>query len=591
MNFFCATNEPFPCTAPCRLGQISFILFVTLLWGCSPMLQQASTDLTPPVTDPDPHYKLADFLEETNGITLSEIVVEALEQPAADNELEPLANEEIPLPSAEEIISLEADTHTISDKIIQENKPEIKYDFPITINSHVEYFIDKFQNSQQKTFRKWLERSGRYLPMIQAELSKAGLPLDLAYLPMIESGYRLTAYSRAKAVGPWQFMRRTGQAYKLTINNYVDERRDPTKSTKAAIKFLTDLYNEFDSWQLAVAAYNAGGGTIRRAIRKTGSRNFWQIIKGSHLKKETKYYVPKLIAAIMIAKDPESYGFNDIAYDDPLTFATLEVPRWTSMQAVALAGDEPLEDIRNLNRQLRRAITPPGKHLYRIKVPVNKKELIAKNLPRVKATISTKYKTHIIKKGDTVSRICKKYNINQKTLLKSNNLRSSVLIAGKRLRIPFRTTSYKLLDESEIAAGLAPAEMTPENLVIHKIQRGETVSELARRYNVPAHMIAAWNGLEDLSRIRAGHQLAFYLQNSASIATISKRAKSVVEQDSSAENPRLTYYHVVGGDTLWKIAKRFRTTPEKIRRWNNIEGNTIYPGHRLLLKTGDDIDA
>jgi membrane-bound lytic murein transglycosylase D len=589
MNFSDTTCESFYNKAVRQLWNITFVVFVALLWGCSPVLQKDSTAPTPLIAGTDSTYRLADFLKESNGITLSEIVAEDLEQ-AIDNELAPLASEEIPLPSPAEIISLEKDDATSGNKVVQISRPEIEYDFPITINSHVEYFLDKFQNSQHKIFRKWLERSGRYLPMIQAELGKAGLPLDLAYLPMIESGYRLTAYSRARAVGPWQFMRRTGRAYKLTINNYVDERRDPIKSTKAAINFLADLHREFDSWQLAVAAYNAGGGRIRRAIRKTGSRDFWQIIKGSHLKKETKYYVPKLIAAIIIAKDPESYGFTDIAYDEPLTFATLAVPRWTSMQAVALAGDEPLEDIRNLNRQLRRSITPPGKNLYTIKVPVNKKELIAQNLPRVKATISTKYKTHVIKRGDTVSRICNKYNINKKSLLKANNLRSNVLIAGKRLRIPYRTTSYKLLDESMIS-GLAPAEMLPENLILHKIQPGETISELARRYNVPAHMIAAWNGLEDLSRIRAGQQLAFYLQNSENIGATSKKSRSATERDSSAENPRLTYYHVINGDTLWEIAKRFQTTPAKIRRWNNIEGNKIYPGRRLLLKTYDDIDA
>lgn len=165
------------------------------------------------------------------------------------------------------------------------------------------------------------------------------------------------------------------------------------------------------------------------------------------------------------------------------------------------------------------------------------------------------------------------------------------MIAGKRLRIPFRTTSYKLLDENMVLAGLGPAEILPENLIIHKIQPGETISELSRRYNVPSHMIAAWNGLEDLSRIRAGQQLSLYLQNTEKIGATSKQTTPATDGSSSAENPSLTYYHVLGGDTLWEIAKKFQTTPEKIRLWNNIEGNTIYPGHRLLLRTSDDIDA
>lgn len=595
MNFSYAIRKPTCDKTTRNLWVPVFILVSALLWGCSPVIQQASTSPPPVHDDNSTTETLADFLEKNQNITLSRLVVEDLEQ-IIDNELEPLASEEIPLPSPEETLSIENETSSINEEELKAIKPEIEYDFPITVNSHVEFFLDKFQNSQRNIFRKWLERSGRYLPMIQEELKKADMPLDLAYLPMIESGYRLTAYSRAKAVGPWQFMRATGRAYKLTVNNYIDERRDPIKSTKAAIHFLSDLYAEFDSWQLAVAAYNAGGGKVRRAIRKTGSDDFWQIIKGSHLKKETKYYVPKLIAAIMIAKDPESYGFTDIAYDKPLAFETLNVPRWTTMQAVALAGDIPLEDIHNLNRQLRRAITPPGKNLYQIKVPVGKKELIAKNLPRVKATISTAYKTHVIKRGDTVTRICNKYNINKKTLLKANNLRSNILVTGKRLRIPYRTTSYKLVDESIIAAGLIQAEMLPENLVIHEIKPGETISELSKRYNVPAHMIAAWNGLEDLGRIRAGQQLAFYLQDVESIApstltATNIKSKSRARQGSNETNPHLTYYHVMGGDTLWEIAKKFQTTPAKIRSWNNLEDNTIYPGHRLLLKTSSDIDA
>ncbi len=513
------------------------------------------------------------------------------------SELEPLADEEIPLPEPEELASIEL-TPVQADP----DKPAIEYDFPIVINAEVEFFLNKFQHGQRKIFRKWLERSGRYLPMIQAELKKANMPLDLAYLPMIESGYRLTAYSRARAVGPWQFMRGTGRFYKLTINSYVDERRDPIKSTKAAIKFLSDLYKRFDSWPLAVAGYNAGGGRINRAIRKTGSRDFWELIKSNHLKRETKYYVPKLIAAIIIARDPERYGFTDIEYDEPLAFETLPVPRWTTMQAVALAGDETLEDIRNLNRQLRRAITPPGRGAYTIKVPVGKKELVAKNLPRVRATVATGYKTHVIKKGDTVSRICRKYNISTKTLLKANNLRSTMLRAGHRLRIPYKTTSFKLVSASEMATSLAPAEMSQENLIVHKIRPGETISELARLYNVPAYMIAAWNGLENLHQIRAGQQLDLYLQDlddgeRQRLAAVKKKSNPIVinraevDADAVKDNTRLTYYRVRGGDSLWTIARQFQTTPEKIRRWNSIEGNKIFPGRRLLLKIDSDIDA
>jgi membrane-bound lytic murein transglycosylase D len=599
MKLFSAATESSPGKALGTCTKLTVTAVLALLWGCSPILQKAP--VPPQETSLE---ELADLLGDSRDITQFKIVEEDLELSAKedleltidnDSELEPLAVEEIPLPNPDETLSLENDDD-VGNKERQVDKSEIAYDFPVVLNSHVEFFLDKFQNSQHETFRKWLERSGRYLPLIQEELQKADMPLDLAYLPMIESGYRLTAYSTAKAVGPWQFMPRTALSYNLTINNYVDDRRDPIRSTRAAISFLADLYREFNSWPLAVAAYNAGGGKIRRAIKKTGSRDFWQLIKGSHLKTETKYYVPKLIAAIMIAKDPASYGFTDIAYDEPLAFETLEVPRWTTIQAIALAADADPEDIHNLNRQLRRAITPPGKARYSIRVPTGKKELTAGNLPRVKATVSTSYKTHVIKKSDTVTRICKKYNINKKTLLKANNLRSNELVAGKRLRIPYRATSYKLMAEGVISAGLAPAAMRAENLIIHVIKPGETISQLASRYNVPPRMIAAWNGLDNLDRIRAGQQLAFYLQDAddpiaGEISMASRKTGRETDRSDPAANPRPTYYSVIGGDTLWTIARKFQTTPEKIRLWNNIEGDTIYPGHRLLLKTSADLDA
>jgi len=590
----------------------AYLLFLALCVSCSSIPQQSSStspeiqnvydnleQQTGSIMDPDFEEDESSLASATNG-------EESLEQIFADGEMEPLSDEDIPLPNPEEIASFENEDFSTAQA-----EPEIQYDFPVTVNRQVEYFLDKYQNSQRQTFRKWLERSGRYLPMIQEELRQAGMPLDLVYLPMIESGYRLTAYSRARAVGPWQFIRSTGRRYGLAVNNYVDERRDPIKATRAAIAFLSDLYKEFNSWPLAVAAYNAGQGRVRKAIRKTGSRDFWELAKTKHLKKETRYYVPKLIAAILIAKDPSSYGFDDIVYDEPLAFETIDVPKWTALQAVAIACDEPLEDIRNLNRQLRHAITPPGNSLYSIKVPVGKKELLAENLPRVAATVTTGYKTHVVRRGETVTRICNKYNINKKTFLKSNNLRTANLKSGQRLRIPYKTTSYKLMDENMMSAGLGPAKMLPENLVMHKVRPGETISELASRYNVSMHMIAAWNGINDLGRIRAGQQLAFYLQDLKDYSDDTSSKKEATQNDertakvaipdagtrnnlgpeSDADKGRLTYYQVRGGDSLWTIARRFQTTPEKIRRWNSIEGDKIFPGHRLLLKVENDLDA
>ncbi|MBU0676243.1 MAG: LysM peptidoglycan-binding domain-containing protein [Proteobacteria bacterium] len=513
-------------------------------------------------------------------------------------------DEQLPPPSEQtEIKGLEAVGTWDEGQPIPPPEETVVSDFPVVMNRQVQYYIDYFQNSQPEAFTIWLQRSGRYLPMIREELNKAGLPMDLAYLPMIESGYNLTAFSRSKAVGPWQFMKATARMYGLTINNYIDERRDPIKSTRAAVTFLKDLHRELNSWHLAVAAYNGGLGRLRKAIRKSGSANFWEVAQGNTLKTETKRYVPKLIAAIIIAKNPEKYGFNDIEYDPPLAFETLDVPRWTTMQAVAVALDEPLETIHNLNRQLRRAITPPGNPTYTLRIPTNKKDLLARNLPRVKALVTTDYKTHEVAKGDTVTRICNRYNINKKTLLKANNLRSASLTNGQRLRIPFTTTSYKLLTEEELMARRGVGLEVAENLVLHTVLPGESTSVLARRYNVPLHMIAAWNNLDDLGHIKAGQQLAFYLEASGddgpqenisqadqsdeeSIAILGGHGPMTAKSAPTNGDDSI-YYEVQGGDTLWDIAKKYQITPALIRRWNSLDGDLIRPGKRLLLNLAD----
>ncbi|MDZ7642516.1 MAG: LysM peptidoglycan-binding domain-containing protein [Desulfurivibrio sp.] len=381
------------------------------------------------------------------------------------------------------------------------------YDFPVIVNKHVQFYLDYFQNELRPTFSRWLSRSGRYLPMIQQRLREAGLPEDLAYLPMIESGFSLTAYSRSRAVGPWQFMAATARHYGLQINEYTDERRDPIKSTEAAIAFLGDLYQEFDNWHLAVAAYNGGNGRVRKAIRQLGSEDFWKISQRNHLPRETRHYVPKLIAAIIIAKNPAEYGFDNITYDEPLRYETIEVPRWTSLEAVAAAGDLDLDELHELNRQLRRRVTPPDMPRYTLRLPTGSKEAVAANF--------------------------------------------------------------------------SPGE-PQKGLVLHTVQPGESLWLLARRYGTSAETIASWNNLNDPSRIRVGQQLAFYFPPDSPTTT--------ERQLPAKRRPRgereTTHYQVRGGDTLWSIARRFQTTPELIRQWNQLNGSLIHPGTRLVLKLG-----
>ncbi len=480
-------------------------------------------------------------------------------------------------------------------------KDSVSYDFPIVINKQVEAYLNIFQNEQKKAFRRWLERSAKYLPMIQRELREAGLPEDLAYLAMIESGFNQRAYSRSRAVGLWQFMKGTGKEYNLRIDRYVDERRHALKSTRAAIAFLSDLYADFGDWHLSVAAYNAGGGKIGRGLKRYKTDNFWSLAQKRYLKLETKRYVPKLIAAIIIAKDPEAYGFTNISYDPPIQYETLRVGPGLSLDAVALVSNSSNKLIKQLNQELKTGKTPLNKRYYDVQIPMGHGEIAKANLPRLSSVVSTGYKTHIIKKGDTLSRICRRYNINKTTLLKINNLRSSSLVAGNHLRIPYSHTRYRLL-----ALGSTVAEAS-DDLILHTIKTGETVSKIAATYNVPAALIVSWNGLKNIHKIRAGQQLALYIEGAGklnravplkkqipssptiaansqtSLIVFSKQKKWAIDT-SSPNNETISWYRVRQGDSLWKIARRFNLSTQQLKSWNKLTSNRIHPGIKLKIK-------
>lgn len=472
-------------------------------------------------------------------------------------------------------------------------KVEPLYDFPVVVNRQVEMYIDLFQGKQRKYFGKWLARSGRYSDLILNELETAGIPKDLLYLSMIESGFNQRAYSKAKAVGLWQFMSGTARDYGLSISRYVDERRDAERSTKAAAAYLKNLYEEFGDWYLAVAAYNGGPGTLRKAIRKTKSRDFWKIAQNRYLRLETKRYVPKLIAAIMIAKEPEKYGFTDIVYEKPLTWETIEVGPGLSMAAVAMLTNSSQTEIKLLNQELRSSKTPMDTERYLVKIPSGTKMLAQTNLPRLHSVVQTEYKTHIVSKNETLAKICRRYNINTTTLLKVNKLTSRQLKPGTRLRIPYRNVAYRILPE-----GMDARIAAQDDLILHTVKQGETISKISRRYQVPAELIVAWNGLPNMHKIAEGQQLALYMSstsptprslssstataNQSSLIVLSDSRKQAVGQ--RIQQDPYTYYLVRSGDSLWTISRKFNTSPDRIKRWNNLKSNLIHPGSKLKLK-------
>ncbi|MCK9375737.1 MAG: transglycosylase SLT domain-containing protein [Syntrophobacterales bacterium] len=257
---------------------------------------------------------------------------------------------------------------------------QVKFDVPIQMNKQVRAYLVYFSTERKSVITRYLARSSRYLPMIKGVFQEAGLPEDLAYLAMIESGFNNKAYSPAAACGMWQFIKGTGLRYGLTIDSYVDERRDPEKATRAAAQYLLDLYKQFGSWYLAAASYNCGEGRVQRELNQSNHKNFWELSANMCLPTETKNYVPQMIAATIIAKNPEKFGFKNVPYLPPLKYDKAKVTETTSLKAAAQAVNVPTEEVQALNPELLRGITPPDAPSYTLNLPPKSQELFTKNI-------------------------------------------------------------------------------------------------------------------------------------------------------------------------------------------------------------------
>lgn len=334
------------------------------------------------------------------------------------------------------------------------------WDLPATRNDAVETWINYLSGRNADKTRLWMERSGKYSPMIRAELRRRGMPEDLLYLAFIESGFTPRAYSHASASGMWQFMAETGRGFGLEVNNEVDERRDPLKSTGAALDYLQDLYNEFGSWYLAAAAYNSGENRIARVLREhTGSSRgsddaFWEI--APYLPKETRNYVPLMLAAGYINKQPEEHGFTDVEYQAPLQFEVAWVPGGTPLTLVATSAGVTDSVVKDLNPHLMTGHTPTNRG-WAVRIPAGTKTAFEQSFPAAYATYkqtapkpstkvaeTTKKTTaksskhsvfHVVKRGESLVTIGDRYNVSVITLKKLNSLKRSTLHPGQKLRV------------------------------------------------------------------------------------------------------------------------------------------------------------
>ena len=337
-------------------------------------------------------------------------------------------------------------------------------DVPIIVNKNVESFIRYFQTNGRQHFEKWLGRSKDYMAMLQSILKESGVPEELSYIAFIESGLNPTVRSHANAVGMWQFIKGTATRYGLRVDWWIDERMDPEKATYAAAKYFKNLYGMFDSWYLAAASYNAGEGRVGRAIKKHGTEDFWELAsqkKGLH--RETKEYVPKYLAALTIAKDPESYGFEVVDFSEGLKYDKVRVSQATDLRVIADAAGTTVEEIRRLNPELLRWFTPPNYPGYHVKIPSGRSEMYAENMSKVPAAKRVTFHQHKVKRGETISRIAKRYGTSVQPIQHLNNIKGTRLKPGTVIMIPVRAN-----DGVTRKKGKAVAEIVT-NMELHQI--------------------------------------------------------------------------------------------------------------------------
>ncbi len=378
----------------------------------------------------------------------------------------------------------------------------IRYEIPLQTNQAVDDWIDYFRSEIPDRFSTYLRRSGRYESMIRTKLREAGLPEDLLYLALIESGMNPNAYSRARAVGLWQFMAGTARKYGLEVDYWVDERRDPVKATDAAIRYLSDLYDEFGSWYLAAAAYNAGEGRVRRGIARTGSHSYWDLVDARVLHRQTRNYVPKLIAAALIGHDPGRYGFSDIDPDPRVAYDTVHVPDATSFDVIAKAAGVSEDAVDELNPEYRRHVTPPNRKAV-VRVPAGHAEHFASAYEEIPASKRVTWLVHRVTRGQTLSGIAARYGTSVRAILAANRgVSPRRLQIGERLVVP-REGMNGPVHLASRSRSRAPVPAGGATVVV---RRGDTLWAIARRYNVSTRQLMSWNGLTSAS-IHPGDRL------------------------------------------------------------------------------------
>ncbi|MDF1546018.1 MAG: LysM peptidoglycan-binding domain-containing protein, partial [bacterium] len=477
------------------------------------------------------------------------------------------------------IQNLDSDTM----RVFESQEIPITYDFPVVMNDRVKNSIVYFQTVANEAFNKYLRRSKKYTPMMKRILRQYELPEDLIYLSLIESGYNPHAYSWARAMGLWQFIASTGRMYKLNRDWWIDERKDPIKSTHAACQFLKDLYEQFGSWDLAMAAYNGGPGRVRRTIKKQGTRDFWKL----KLKRQTMDYVPLIMAATIISKDPQKYGFDNIEHEPEVVWDEVEIDRCLDLRVVAEEIGCKESELKTLNPELLRRYTPPNRKKYTLKVPKGLTEKFFAAYDKMPSPKETSWVRHRIRKGETVSTIASRYGVSQYAIFAANNLsRRSRIYAGKDIIVPVPLDS-----DYKGGGNRKDYDSYQASNSLYVVRAGDTPWDIARAFGTTVSALRSINYIEKGSRIYVGQKLkipssATKLKQKSSSGRKTYASAPTQQSTSSGGkgSSKTTTHKVRAGDTLWDLARQYGTTTGKIRRLNGLGGSSrIYAGQVLKI--------
>ena len=452
-----------------------------------------------------------------------------------------------------------------------------------TSHNRVQYYLDFFQGKGRERMGIWLTRMPRYEGMIRARLQEQGLPGDLVYLALIESGFSNAATSRAKAVGMWQFMKGTARGYGLRVDSWIDERRDPYRATVAAARHLKHLNDRFGSLYLAAAAYNAGAGKVSRGVRRlpddddadslNSDATFFRLYDTKLLRRETKDYVPKLIAAARIAKEPARYGF-EVAPAEPPTYDSIVVPTMTGLDVIARLADTTVAAIRELNPQYLRLATPPGVASV-VRVPSGRGAATEVAYAALPPSRRITFLEHTVTRGETLSGIAHRYHVSTRLVVEANpRVRGTRLRPGQRVIVP-TGGALSTSVARRMADPVEPAASSPTGY--HRVRRGETLSGLAAEYGVSVSQLRAWNALGAGDVVRSGRRLRVVAPAPAR-PPVAVRAVSA----ASAESARIP--RVRRGETLTSLARRYGVSIQALRDANGLSaGDALRAGATLRI--------